>query len=163
MDFFSKCTTEAEVKETFRRLSKCFHPDKGGEEALMTDLINQYDNWQPSYKAQTKYYFNVNRRPTIPDMLEKMYEEKIDELNILLYNARNELADLRTSHQFNIDVLRAERVQKSYIQDEAKKLQKQIDALNQQLEEKKQELIQERDKHRNRSLADKIKTVFGYE
>ncbi len=160
MDFFSKCNTKEEAKATFKRLCKCFHPDKGGEEALMIELKSQYDTWKPSYEAQG-YKFNFVRNSTLS--LDDVYEKKINELNGLVYHLRNELDALRSSNGFNNERLQAEVRAKYYFQDEARKQQDYCDNLNVQLEEKKQELIQERERHKNRSLADKIKTIFGYE
>lgn len=155
MDFFSNCKTKEEAKATFKRLCKCFHPDKGGEEALMIELTRQYDAWKPSYEAQGyRFNFSVNGGSGV--YLNGVYEQKISELNGLVHHLRNELDLLRINKSFDRDAYNAE-VRLRY------NLQHQVDELNEKLELSKRELFMEREKHKNRSLADKIKTVFGYE
>jgi len=44
MKYFENCTTSEEIKKTYLRLSKEFHPDLGGSNELMKELNNQYDN-----------------------------------------------------------------------------------------------------------------------
>ena len=62
MNFFSECKTIEEVKTIFRRLSKHFHPDKGGEAALMIELKKQYDEWSPpAERPEPKVYANTFR------------------------------------------------------------------------------------------------------
>lgn len=48
MQFFTECKTKEEAKATFRRLSKCFHPDVNGESQLMIELKKQFDAWNPN-------------------------------------------------------------------------------------------------------------------
>lgn len=45
MKFFTDCRTKEELKKTFNKLAKCFHPDKGGNSELMIELQKQYDEW----------------------------------------------------------------------------------------------------------------------
>ena len=47
MQFFTDCRTKEETTTLFRKLSKCFHPDVGGESVYMVELIKQYENWKP--------------------------------------------------------------------------------------------------------------------
>lgn len=42
-DLFSKCTTEEEIKRRFRRLAFLNHPDRGGKEAAMKEVLKQYE------------------------------------------------------------------------------------------------------------------------
>jgi curved DNA-binding protein CbpA len=53
MDFFSKCKDQDEAKALFRKLSKNFHPDAGGDSDLMIELKKQYDEWE---KPKEKYF-----------------------------------------------------------------------------------------------------------
>lgn len=164
MDFFSKCNTQEEAKATFKRLCKCFHPDKGGEEALMIDLKNQFDAWQPSYEAQRpKFKFTVNGSSINNDWQDIIYNEKINELNRTLYHLRTELTELRLSLSFEKDRTNAEIRAKYHFQDEMNKQKVLIDVLNKQLEEKREELKGERDRIDSKSLSEKIRWVFGYE
>jgi curved DNA-binding protein CbpA len=74
MDFFSHCVCNEDLKATYRKLAMCFHPDKGGDPALMVELQKQYEAWQPKTYSQDKYQFNTinrnganhNRNSTIP-------------------------------------------------------------------------------------------------
>lgn len=141
MDFFNDCKTQEEARFTYKRLCKHFHPDKGGEESLMIELTKQYEAWKPSYEAQGyRFNFSVNERSRAH--LNRVYEQKISELNGLIYHLRHE-----------VDIL----------QKEMNKNQDEIDLLNVQLTQKKIELSEELIKNKNRTLADKIKMVFGYE
>jgi hypothetical protein len=162
MDFFNDCKTQEEAKSTFKRLCKHFHPDKGGEESLMIELKKQYDAWNPTCGIRTNfdfiknpgYQFSFNK--TSNHSLNVVYEEKINELNGLVHHLRIELDLLRINKSFDRDAYNSEVTLR-------RKLQNQVDELNEKLELSKRELFMERDKHKNRSLADKIKTVFGYE
>lgn len=51
MDFFVDCKSPEELKNRFRKLSKCFHPDKGGDTELFMELKKQHDSWSSSYAA----------------------------------------------------------------------------------------------------------------
>lgn len=52
MQFFTECKTKTEAKATYRKLSKCFHPDKNGENDLMIELKKQFDAWTPGAKVK---------------------------------------------------------------------------------------------------------------
>ncbi len=167
MDFFSNCKTKEEAKATFKRLCKCFHPDKGGEEALMIELKRQFDAWEPAFQSH-KFNFTINGDSGV--YLNGVYEQKISELNGLVYHLRAELDALRVNNGFNNERLNDVVRTRVYFEEELRRNKSELikqqlycDKLNAQLEEKKQELIQEREKNKNRSLADKIKTVFGYD
>ena len=58
MDFFSDCTTEAQRKERFRKLAKCFHPDHGGISEFMMELQKQ---WEHDYQTPIDYYSETIR------------------------------------------------------------------------------------------------------
>ena len=40
--FFQNCKTEEQVKETFTRLAKQFHPDNGGDAEMFKAMMNEY-------------------------------------------------------------------------------------------------------------------------
>lgn len=42
-DLFSKCSSLDEVKQRFRRLAFLNHPDRGGKEAAMKEVLRQYE------------------------------------------------------------------------------------------------------------------------
>lgn len=154
MDFFSDCKSKEEAKSTYKRLCKCFHPDKGGEESLMIELKKQYDAWDPYFQradAPHKFNFNITR-----NALDNVYENKITELNRIIYKLRQESELMRIHASFDKDAYNAESRKNRQLQD-------QLNQLNTQLEDKKRELMGERDKIRNMSLSEKIKNVFGYE
>lgn len=75
MKFFSDCKSENEKKTIYRKLAKCFHPDKGGSVELMVELKKQYDEWKldsiyenilkEGFK-QDQFSFKINRHSTIP-------------------------------------------------------------------------------------------------
>lgn len=67
MLFFNDCKTKQETTTLFRKLSKFFHPDMGGENEYMIELIKQYDAWNPEnvYTNERIVYqtsFNINPR-----------------------------------------------------------------------------------------------------
>ncbi len=151
MDFFSNCKTKEEAKATFKRLCKCFHPDKGGEEALMIELKRQYDVWNPMQKQMNTFNFSVSGTA-----VSNVYEGKINELNRIIYQLRQELDLLRIHSSFDKDAYNAESRQN-------REMKKQMNDLNMQLEDKKRELMKERDRINNMSVGEKIKKVFGYD
>lgn len=63
MRFFESCQNEKEVKEVYRKLAKCFHPDKGGNAELMVELEKQYADFK---KGNISYSgsFGYGSRPT---------------------------------------------------------------------------------------------------
>lgn len=62
MDFFSDCISHEEVKARFRKLSKLFHPDRGGDNEIMRQLQSQYDSWSLgySYHLRKQHYNPIN-------------------------------------------------------------------------------------------------------
>lgn len=60
MKFFYGCTNEKEAKEIYRKLAKCFHPDKGGSDDLMIELKKQYDNWDEPVVSNSGGMFTPN-------------------------------------------------------------------------------------------------------
>jgi curved DNA-binding protein CbpA len=51
-DYFMGCTSLDEARKMYYRLAMKFHPDKGGDEELFKDLVNQFHSFKPS---QFKY------------------------------------------------------------------------------------------------------------
>lgn len=53
--FFDQCKNENELKERFRILSKRFHPDLGGTNDLMKELMEDYEKTKnnPPWKVKT--------------------------------------------------------------------------------------------------------------
>lgn len=91
MDFFSKCKTEHEVKALFRRLSKLFHPDTGGESELMIELRNQYDNW--SFKSPFDTYRPLQQTREEVFGSSYSYNPRIETLERELRLLRQQLKD----------------------------------------------------------------------
>lgn len=54
MRFFSDCKSEEERKQLYRKLSKLFHPDHGGDAEMMTELNKQYNNPISSFSEEFK-------------------------------------------------------------------------------------------------------------
>lgn len=42
MKFFNECKTQDEIKATFKKLAMLNHPDRGGSEAIMKEINNEY-------------------------------------------------------------------------------------------------------------------------
>lgn len=55
MSYFYDCINEKQAKEQYRRLSKEFHPDKGGSHAKMIDLQQQYDRFLKEINNADKF------------------------------------------------------------------------------------------------------------
>ncbi len=97
MQFFNECKTKAEAKATFRRLSKCFHPDKDGENDLMVELQKQFDNWE-------KKKPNQNAEPLVNPYQEfsyaynprvEMLEKELTKLRKQLENPHRQVDAIR--------------------------------------------------------------------
>lgn len=157
MDFFNDCKTQEDVKSTFKRLCKHFHPDKGGEESLMIELKKQYDNWNPSFKPN-QFNFTVNTNG-----FEEVYEKKINELNRIIYHLRNDIEILRSSYKCQAERGSAETSLRCHYQQEMRKQKDYIDILEMKLETKTEQLKEKENMQKNMSLKDKISFVMGYE
>lgn len=92
-NYFVNCQTVEEVKATYRKLAFEFHPDRGGDEAKMKELNNQYEqalkgcHGQKSTDSEGKehtYYYNESIEQAIIDAISKLLELKMDEVDILL-------------------------------------------------------------------------------
>ena len=59
MDFYSDCKDNEEAKKLYRKLCKCFHPDRGGDIELLMCAIHQYND------------FNVDQHKPKPDPVKK--------------------------------------------------------------------------------------------
>jgi hypothetical protein len=46
MQFFTACKDYDDAKALYYKLSNCFHPDKGGDMKLMTELNKQYEDFK---------------------------------------------------------------------------------------------------------------------
>ncbi len=72
MNFFSNCKSSEDAKEIFRKLSKCFHPDKGGNVDLMAELNKQYENWE-GQSTQSYFSYGQTMRVVIDPMADVNY------------------------------------------------------------------------------------------
>lgn len=105
MDFFNKCLTSQEASSLYHKLSKLFHPDRGGDNALMMELSRQYREWMPKgdgYQSFQKINPNINNVNTenlvnhyrnYVSILEKAVEKKNEEIDDL-YDQINEIKTL---------------------------------------------------------------------
>lgn len=175
MDFFTLCKNKTEAKSVFRKLSKCFHPDKGGQNDLMCELQKQFDAWTPGAKQaetplQNPYAaFEVNPRVQI-------LEKEITKLRKQLENPRAEaeisrlksytdrlnaecsaMATNMLSKNIEIDLLVK---QKASLINEKEDLEAKMLHVREQLLELK-EMIDNGPKEQELTLWEKIKYVFG--
>lgn len=154
MDFFSHCTTKEEARTVFKKLCKCFHPDKGGDETLMIELKKQYDNWHPSGHS-TSYCSD-------PGLLH-VYERRISEQTGVIFKLREEVDLYRQTASVNESILTAERQGKYRAEDELRQCRKKILELNEQLQDEKDKLHASIRKKDDMTMMDKVRFVFGYE
>lgn len=77
--FFAYCKDNEERKSLYRRLSKCFHPDRGGDNELMQCLNAEYENPntlnQKSSQSEKdkKEYVNPAKEIEALEMFEKIF------------------------------------------------------------------------------------------
>ncbi|EPR69043.1 hypothetical protein [Cyclobacterium qasimii] len=55
-DYFKNCTSLDEARKTYYRLAMKLHPDKGGDEELFKELVNQFHAFKPSeFKYENEF------------------------------------------------------------------------------------------------------------
>jgi hemerythrin-like domain-containing protein len=92
MNFFNDCKTQDEAKTLFRKLSKMFHPDKGGDPEFMMELKKQYDDFHPSFGYQFNRINQTNPDDEIIAEYKKYIkrsDEIIDEKNQYILRLEN--------------------------------------------------------------------------
>ncbi len=127
MNFFNNCKNEKEAKEVFRNLSKCFHPDKGGNVELMTELNKQYEKWES--------YANQSNQPKDSRFGSAPVDSEFG-MNINYYKMRCESLErelFQTRHHLNVEANRNNNVQWRFQHYETE-----IGKLNRQLQEEKE-------------------------
>lgn len=79
MDFFSDCYTDIQRKDRFRKLAKCFHPDRGGPSEFMIELQKQ---WEGGYSSPIDYYTETIRpsQREIREEVQRNMESRIKPL-----------------------------------------------------------------------------------
>lgn len=177
MDFFTLCKNKTEAKSVFRKLSKCFHPDKGGQNDLMVELQKQFDAWTPKPKESiqtqenpyAKFSFEVNPRVQILEQelakLRKQLENPRAESEISrlksytdrLNNECSAMAINLLSKNQEIEKLTKE---KAAAVLEKMDLEEKMQDIKEQLLELK-EMIHDGPKEVELTLWEKIKYVFG--
>jgi len=113
MQFFTGCKTKEEATKLFRNLSKCFHPDIGGQSEYMVELIKQYDNWKPEQSFEREriviqYHYDPNPRVQILEReltrLRRLADNPLlEKQNLALKSSVNYLTDqLKESEKRNL-------------------------------------------------------------
>src|SRR5208282_6606389 len=102
MNYFTGCKTIEEARKRYRDLCKVNHPDKGGSNAVMSEINRQYANYQlveqNSYQHQgfndeqldrfwQAYYENLVKASASAD------ERQVINLKARIANLENELKD----------------------------------------------------------------------
>lgn len=150
MDFFSHCKTKEEARSTFKKLCKCFHPDKGGDESLMIELKKQYDNWNPLGHS-TSYCSD-------PGLIH-VYERRISEQTGVILKLREEIDLYRRTGNVNEQILIAERQGKYRAEDEVRQMRTKLLELRDEFAELQRKLITQE----KMTMMDKVRFVFGYD
>jgi len=103
-NYFETCKTIDEAKKKFYELAKIHHPDKGGDTAIMQEILNQFDKFSPSSEKFTgekeqfssmEYAAIINELMSIPEIVieiigsfvwisgnTKPYKDMIKEVNL---------------------------------------------------------------------------------
>ena len=91
--FFDNCKTDNDLKQRFRLLSKRFHPDVGGTDDLMKELIEEYDKkkYNINYQEPRKEPIKPERKKAKRTQSYADYESKID--SILKWAEKNDFFD----------------------------------------------------------------------
>lgn len=127
MKFFIDCKDKEEAKIVYRRLVKCFHPDKGGSNELMIELQKQYDNFVThpqdngfgnSIKGGQYFNFHNMGRYHIPfdhpihDQMRKLNDENINLTNTIRVYQKN-LEAINRDHEHLLRIMRKENSEKT--------------------------------------------------
>ncbi len=169
MDFFSDCQNETQTKEVYRKLSKHFHPDKGGDSALQVELQKQYDNWNPGqsnrvqatgnfqtslareeYQSSFGAAYNYNPRVEI-------LESEIRKLKSMLNDSPDIIANLTS----RIEWYRKNQIE---VGDELESIIEKVKALEDENINLKYKIVSLQNEHVQecpQTLWDKIKFVMG--
>ena len=92
-DWFTNCTTTAEIKSRYRSLAKEWHPDLGGDTKTMQDINAAYHNvlqrmsGTVEYGSDNKdhtYYYNAVQEQEIMDKLAELLRSKLPGCEIWL-------------------------------------------------------------------------------
>ena len=91
MNWFSNCNTVGEIKSLFRELAFVHHPDRGGTNEAMRDIIDEYklallkldgqQNVGVDGKIHT-YYYNKEIEEEIINMVDKIIAKKLNGVNV---------------------------------------------------------------------------------
>jgi len=94
INYFGSCPRLEDIKSKYRELALLYHPDRGGDLAIMQAINAQYHELLKG-KHNTKtfnddnkeytYQYNENLEQIIIDMISKVLSEKLgDDVNLLL-------------------------------------------------------------------------------
>jgi hypothetical protein len=128
----------------------------GGDADLMVELKKQYDNWN-EYNSTFVQYDTKNY------YVNSVYEDKIRELNNIIFKLRGENEMLRNLSNIKEQVTLVERQEKYRAQDTLRNTMGRVNELNEKLDLQQRRLKEMLDKRDNMSLMDKVRYVFGYE
>tara|TARA_B100000579_G_C22833732_1_gene857424 strand:- start:325 stop:2457 length:2133 start_codon:yes stop_codon:yes gene_type:complete len=83
----SKKSTYRDIRSAYLRLSKQFHPDKGGDKEMMAKIIEGYNFLENEYKKKAKDY----RRPNLYKFFIQKLGEDIDSSHFTCHTSPNNI------------------------------------------------------------------------
>ena len=87
MNYFSDCSTVAEIKALYKTLAKKHHPDLGGDAEKMKDLNSQYHDALKGNNGKEsegrKYSYNKETEQEIMDVLDRLMSLKGLEIELI--------------------------------------------------------------------------------
>lgn len=90
MRFFDDVTTPEAIKSRYRELAFRFHPDCGGDTAIMADINNQYHdalnraNGQTSEDGKHTFYYKVDIEQALIDKISDLLALRRQDIDIAL-------------------------------------------------------------------------------
>lgn len=161
MDFFSKCLTKEDAKKVFHKLCMYFHPDKGGEQDLMIELKNQYNNWRPmdmsGKRHETDAFCYTFASGGFNTTTVGIYEKKLQERDGTIFELRQQIEQLKMSMAKGQECERDAKNAYFRINDELKKQNEKLEETLEDFRNIIEGIVKKRD---NMNLADKIRFVF---
>lgn len=153
MDFFSSCKSESERKETYHKLAKAFHPDRGGDAGLMQELNKQYEN--PNSQS------NINQGGIYHSYFQNVYQRShrtsdIDNYNRIIADKNAQIMSLTNS----VNILNQKLEDLDSFHKEEKNYYYGLESNNQMLRKEINELKEKLKEAENKTILDNIKTYF---
>lgn len=83
MKYFNNCKTKQDAKKLFRELAKTNHPDKGGSNDIMVEIINEYEKVMKKLASDPKSTHEDMSEEQFQTFVSKEMQEILDNISHL--------------------------------------------------------------------------------